>query len=249
MSNNHTLNRHICVLLIFSLLVSSCAGALHAPAGKNYIYTYRLEEPVKSDNLIFRDGYVIIQFTIDESAVNFQLQNISEASMSIEWDKVSLGVNKRVFPVRNTNTLYSETFDSPEIVIPPLGFIRETVIPRENIFVKDGKWVEKTFFITNDRGSKKIQNYITRSLGSEISLTLPIKIGEIVVNYPFLFRVKDVRALPPNLLPPVKQRPMAPKIADQGQAGSQIIPILIAAGIFGIAIYVLSKDKTPAADL
>ncbi|MFA6542347.1 MAG: hypothetical protein WCT99_12185 [Bacteroidota bacterium] len=243
-----THNRTIVFLLVGSMIVSGCSGALTSARGKYYLYTYGLEEPVKNETLTFRDAYIIIQFTIDESAVNFQLQNISEASMSIEWDRVSLGVNKRVFSVRNTSTLYSTSFDSPRLVIPPLGFIRETVIPRENVFIKDGKWVEKDFFLTNDRGSQKLQKYITRTVGSELSLTIPIKIGEVVVNYPFVFKVKKAQALPPNLLPPVKQRPPAPKVPGQ-EMGSQIIPILIAAGIFGVAIYVLSKDKTPAADL
>jgi len=250
MLNN--LKKNILVyIIIASLLLSSCAGALRTPSGVNYIYTYTMTQPQKNDQMIFRDNYVFIQFFVDASAISFQLQNISEASMSIVWEKVSLGVNKRTYAVRNNSTFYSlgnTPFQS--LVIPPLGYIRETVIPREFVYVNKNAWAEKEFFLTNDRGSLRYKNAITKMVGSEVTLTIPIKIGEIVIEYPFTFKVSKVSPLPSNVLPPVKERPPVPKTTMQeAGTGSDLIPILIAAGVFGVAIYLLSQKKTPAADL
>ena len=224
---------------------------MNAPAGVNYIYTYTMTQPQKNDQMVFKDNYLFIQFFFDASAISFQMQNVSEASMSIVWEKVSLGVNKRTFAVRNSSTFYS-TGNSifPMLVIPPLGYIRETVIPRENVYVEKEKWVEKELFLTNDRGSMRYKKAILGMVGSEVTLTIPIKIGEIVVEYPFVFKVSKISPLPTKVLPPVKDRPPVPKTTmQQAGAGSDLVPILIAGGIFGVALYLLSQKKTPAADL
>lgn len=241
----------MCYILIASLLFSGCAGLSGAAKGSNYIYTYSLVSPQKSDKMIFRDNYVVIQFFFDASAISFQLQNISEATMSIVWEKVSLGVNKRIHAVRNTSTFYSVGNVIPQPVsIPPLGYIRETIIPRENIYNEKGVWVEKDFFLTNDKGSSKIKTAMKRFVGSEVTLSIPLKIGDVIVEYPFVFKVTKVTPLPSHLLPPVKERPQAPKTTiNEAGTSNSLVPILIAGGIFGIAIYLLSIKKTPADDL
>jgi hypothetical protein len=247
----HCCSPMLIYVLIISLILSSCSGALNSPSGVNYMYTYTMTQPQKSDQLIFRDNYLYIQFFFDASAISFQLQNVSGASMSIVWEKVSLGVNKRTFAVRNSNTFYSLGNPvPPPLTIPSLGFIRDIVIPRENVFVKNEKWVEKSFFLMNDKGSQRLKNTISGMVGSEVTLTIPVKIGEIIVEYPFVFKVSKIEPLPSNMLPPVKSRPPVPKTnLQQADAGSNLVPIVIAAGIFGVVIYLLSQKKTPAADL
>ena len=250
MSNKQTLFQILCIALIGSVLLSSCAGSLASSRGNNYIFSYSLTEPVRNNELIFRDKYIIVQFTIDESAISFQMQNISEARMSIVWDNVSLGVNNRTFSVRNKSNFYSTNTSFADVVIPPLGYIREIVIPRENVFIKDGEWVERQFFITNDRGSKQLESVIQRYRGDQLSLMLPIKIGEIVVPYQFVFTVSKITKLPSNLLPPVKVRPPKPKVSVQeAGSGAEIMPIVVAAIVLGLTAYILSKKKTPAGDI
>jgi hypothetical protein len=251
MSNNHFIKTLLIYTVIASLLLSGCAGASTAQKGVNYIYTYAMKEPVKSDQLIFRDNYIYIQFNIDQSAISFQMQNLSGASMSIVWEKVSIGVNKRTFSVRNTGNFYSLGQEFPSsVVIPPLGYIRETIIPRENIYMEKGEWVEKDLFLTNDRGYPKVKKAIASFVGSEVTLSIPVKVGEIVVDYPFTFSVSKISALPARLLPPVKERPPVPKTPFiEAAMGSSVVPVVIAAGVLGVAIYLLSQKKTPAADL
>jgi hypothetical protein len=122
MLNKQYLVLSIVTILIGSLLLSGCSGAAAVPPGTNYLFSYRMSEPVKSDQLLFKDNYITIQFSFDQSAVSFQLQNISGASMSVVWEKVSIGVNKRTYSVRNTSNFYSMTSAPPiPTVIPPLG--------------------------------------------------------------------------------------------------------------------------------
>lgn len=239
----------ITYILICCIAVSGCAGSLSASKGVNYIYEYTMTQP-QSKQMIFRDEYIYIQFKIDASAISFQLQNISDASMSIVWEKVSMGINKKTFSVRNLSTFYSQTSAPPvSVVIPPLGYVRETIIPRENIFYKDGKWVEKEFFVTNDRGSKKLAAAIQKTTNKEISLMLPIKIGDVVMEYPFTFKVSAVKALPSNVLPPKKVRPEPPKLPMQEMASVSYVPIIIVALILGAGAYFLSQKERAPSDL
>ncbi len=244
-------NTTIAVLVIVSLIVSGCSGLGGAAKGTNYLYSYVLSQPVSNSQLFFRDNYIIVQFSFDASAISFQLQNISEASMSIVWEKVSLSVNKRTYAVRNTGTFYSVGSVAPTSpVIPPLGYIRETIIPQENVYIENGKWVEKDLLLTNDRGSAKIRAAMMKLVGSEIRLNIPIKIADIEIDYPFVFKVGKVTPLPSHLLPPVKDRPPVPKqTMSESGSGSTIIPVFIAAGVLGVAIFLLSQEKTPPADL
>ncbi len=251
MLNKKYLLLSVVTLLIGSLLLSGCSGAAAVPPGTNYLYTYRMTQPVTSDQLLFKDNYITIQFNFDQSAVSFQLQNISGASMSVVWEKVSIGVNKRTYSVRNTSNFYSMTSAPPmPTVIPPLGYIRETMIPRDNIFMEKGQWVEKDLFLTNDRNNTKLKKAITGYVGGEVTLSIPVKIGEIVTDYAFTFNIVKVTPLPSRLLPPVKVRPPAPKTpVMESSSSSNVVPIAIAAGVLGVAIYLLSQKKTPAADL
>ncbi len=251
MLNNIRRKFFLPVAVIVAVLLQSCSGSLNSPSGTNYIYTYTMVQPGANADLTFRDNYIYIQFKIDASAISFQLQNVSEASMSIAWDKISFGVNKRIYAIRNKSTFYSTGNAAPaQLIIPSLGYIRETVIPRDNINYEKGKWVEKDLFLTNDRRSEKLRKAITGSAGSELTLSIPIKIGEIVVDYPFVFKVIKISPLPSNVLPPVKDRPPAPKAPlQEASVGQDIVPMIIAAGVLGVAIYLFSQKKTPAADL
>lgn len=251
MSNNPMFRKTLALLLVGALLLSGCAASSGAQSGVNYLFTYSMTQPVKSDPMLFRDDYIMVQFSFDQSAVSFQLQNVSQANMSIVWEKVSLGVNKRIFPVRATSNFYSLGSSAPApVLIPPLGYIRETVIPRENIYLEKDTWVEKDLFLSNDRNSARLKKAILSLAGSEVILTLPVKIGEITKEYSFTFTVSKIAPLPPHLLPPKKERPPAPKTpAMEASAGGSIVPVAIAAGVLGVAIYLLSQKKAPAADL
>lgn len=251
MLNNIRRKFYRIVPMIVSAMMLSCSGSLHSPSGTNFVYTYTMVQPRVDTNLTFRDNYIYIQFKVDASAISFQLQNVSEASMSIAWDKTSLGVNKRIYAIRNKSTFYSLGNATPvPLIIPSLGYIRETVIPRENITYEKRKWIEKELFPTNDRGSQKLRKAISGLVGSEVTLSIPIRIGEIIVDYPFVFKVSKITPLPSNVLPPVKDRPPAPKTpVQEASVGQDIVPIIIAAGVLGVAIYLFSQKKTPAADL
>lgn len=245
MSNNRIQTAVVYLLLVSIIGTIGCSGSLPGDGtGGRYIYNYTMTEPVVNDQLLFKDAYITIQFKFDESAIKFQLQNTSELPVSIIWENVSVGLNNRVFPVRNTSTLYDTEQRHPlPVVIPSLGYVRDLVIPWEYVSLEKGKWTEKDLFPTNDLGSAARKKLILKYTGSQIKLFLPVKIGEVVQEYSFNFKVKGISSLPANRVPPVKERPTPPPVASIGSSNA-LMPVLIAGGILGLAIFVFSKDKT-----
>lgn len=240
------------VLLVSMTFFLGCSGSMFSSkrASTRFIYNYTLLEPVKNDQMLYKDDYINIQFKLDESAVKFQLQNVTDVPISIDWQNASIVLNNRVFPVRNTNTLYqTELKKPPSVVIPSLGYIRDMVIPSENITLDNNVWVEKDFFPSDDMGSLARKKLIMKYVGSRVKLLLPIKISEIVEEYTFTFRVKSITEVPQNMLPPPKERPKPPPVSiTAAQASQSLLPIIIAGGILAVAIYALSKEKPSPTD-
>lgn len=241
----------IAFIIYHATFLVACAGAFGAGNGINYLYSYTLREASTTNDLVFRDNYIFVQFKLDESAIRFQLQNISETQISIDWEKASIGINNRVYPVRNSSTLYNTNPNVPaSLNIPPLGYVRDMIIPRDNISFQKNTWVEKEFFPTNDRGSSYLKKLIPRYVKSQILLNLPIKVGEITTNYSFTFAVNKITPLAPNVLLPVKDRPPVPPASAKTVENSQsLLPILISGGVLVVAVYLLSQKKSTAGEL
>lgn len=250
MLNNNRMKRVSIGFVLIFLMTNGCAGSFSSEA-HHYLYTYALVSPIANENLIYKDQYIIIQFKFDESAVRFQMQNVSEAPMSIEWENASISLNRRTFAVKNWTTFYSLSPNTPpSVIIPPLGYIREIIIPRDRIYYENNEWVEDEMFPTKDKGSTYRKRAILRYKGSQVKLNLPILIGEAVKDYTFIFRVKDISPLPEKTLPAKKERPPVPKTPFQmGGASQSVVPIVITTGILGVVVILLTQKKSPPGDL
>lgn len=136
--------------VVIAVIVSGCATttSFTPGSGNKYQYLYSLVYPVRTDNLLFRDDSVIIQFKFDEAAIRFQLQNISSSTIHIVWNKVSLHQNGRFVSIRHADNLYTDRLDTnASVLLPPLGYIRDLVIPRNHISFNGKEWVEDDLFL------------------------------------------------------------------------------------------------------
>jgi hypothetical protein len=250
MLNNNRCFGMLGVLIGLTMLLNGCASSSTA-ASKHYLYRYEMISPIANKDLMYKDQYIFIQFKFDESAVRFQMQNVSDAPISIQWRNVSMSMNRRTYGVKNWTTLYSLSSNPPPaVVIPPLGYVRELIMARDMIVYENNKWIEKEMFPTDDKGSKFRKNAIARFKGSRVALTMPMLVGEALKEYTFVFRVSDITPLPDNALPAKKERPPVPKFPYNLVGSSQsIVPIVITTGILGVVVYLLSQKKTPPGDL
>jgi hypothetical protein len=202
--------------------------------------------PAKNSKLLFQDDSIIIQFKFDDAAIQFQLQNISDAPVTLDWDKASLGINGRYFGVRHASNLYADTIRSNSIIMPPLGYLRDVIIPRENIYNDGDRWVEVDLLPTTDQRSLQRQEGIKKNVGQKISLLLPMMFGATIRNYKFDFQADAVKQIAWKDFTPVKRVPAPPKIVHTGL--DNVTTAIIVVGVLGFSAYALSVKKNPASE-
>ncbi|NUN68127.1 MAG: hypothetical protein HUU02_00270 [Bacteroidetes bacterium] len=232
------------------VLAAGCSGLSVSSGrpGTDYIYSYSMLQPEQKKELVYSDGSISATFTIDAAAVIFDLHNLTDQQLSIVWERVSLGVNRRTYSVRNVNTFYSMGHATPQpLVVPPQGFLRETVIPWQHVNYENGAWKERDLFPTNDSGTQRLKGMIERSAGSEITLVLPLRIGKVVMDYTFIFKVDSVTPLPPGTALPERERPPMPDAPMYELSILQgYLPVMISAGILAASVIIFTQKKTPA---
>ena len=241
---------HILVAAFLSQTFVACAGGLFVsyPRGKKYAYSYKLIRPVASDDLTFRDQNVKMQFSFDESSLHFQMDNVSNSIMVVRWNRVSLGVDNRFSPVRHSVDFYSDTSSiSTSVLIPPAGYILETIAPAENIRSEGAHWVERDLFPTTDHGDSATAAAILGNLGKNIVLMMRLQCGDSLVDYRYDFQVASVTEVawnnyhPPKRNPPAVRRPEA-VVADE------ITTAIVVVGMLGFIAFMVSLHKSPVSE-
>jgi hypothetical protein len=238
------------VLIVFSGLLTSCATtSLFRPGiGNKYQYTYKLVYPVESTDLFFKDDSIIIQFKFDEAAIRFQLQNISDSYLTIHWEKASITLLGRHINIRHSGNLYGDTSSSNTIMLQPLGYIRDIVIPRENIYNDGKKWVELDLLPTTDNKSPEREESIKKSVGRRIGFLLPAMFGTVEKNFEFDFEVDSVKQILWKDYEPFKRVPEPPSSSHGALGLDNVTTAIIAVGILGFSAYVLSVKKNPPSE-
>ena len=132
--------------------------------------------------------------------------------------------------------------------MPPLGYLRDVVIPRDNIYNDGDKWVELDLLPTTDHRSLPMREAIKKNIGQKISLMLPILFGSTVNNYRFDFQVDTVKQIAWKDYTPLKRIPAPPKSVHAGSALNNVTTAVIIVGFLGFSAYVLSLKKNPPAE-
>jgi hypothetical protein len=237
-------------IVIFSGILISCGttSQFSPGSGNKYQYLYKLVSPMKSSNLLFQDDSIIIQFKFDEAAIQFQLQNISQSNITLDWGKASIGISDRYFPVRHASNFYGDTIRSNSIIMPSLGYLRDVVIPRDNIYDDGDKWVELDLLPTADHRSLALQESIKKNVGRRISLMLPMMFGSTVKNYKFDFQVDTVKRIAWKDYAPFKRVPAPPRSGHAVTTLDNVTTAVIMVGVLGFSAYVLSIKKNPPSE-
>lgn len=236
-------------VMLAALLLGGCAASAgYTPGqGGKYQYTYAMVAPTTSADLTHRDERIIIQFRPDDAAMKFQLQNLSDVELSVDWGRASIGVEGRFYPVRHATTLYGDSARG-SMLLPPMGYVRDLVIPAENIRFDGEQWVETDLLPTTDRGSDALRTEIRGSVGKQVSVVLPLRFGQEEVTYEFAFRVATVRSIAWRDFRPVERVPAPPGGKRASGRLDQVTLAVIAIGVLGFAAYALSQSKNPPSE-
>ncbi len=217
-----------------------------AGQGGKYRYTYRMVKPVRSDDLLFQDDSLVVQFKFDEAAIRFQMQNLARSDLRVNWAKMSIGVNDRFFAVRHSATLYSDSSSSGlSELIPSYGYIRDLAIPQPNVFFDGNRWSEADLFPTTDGNSPATRDSILHSAGQRVSLILPLQFGSAEKDYRFDFEVAFVNRIAWKDYQPLQRIPPPPAPQQSQSSIDQMTAALIVVGVLGFAAYLITLKKNP----
>jgi hypothetical protein len=191
----------IILILALAFVLGGCSmgPSVYAPGiGNKYVYTYKMINSAKPNELLFRDENIVAQFGFDEGSIHFQLQNLSYSDICIQWNKAAISFNGEYMTVRHKENLYTDTASTVlySAMIPPMGFVCDLVLPRKNMVFDGQEWTEKDFLLTRDYNNPKLKSYIQQSVGKVITVLLPIQIGQQERKYEFRFQVASVKNLP-----------------------------------------------------
>ena len=231
-----------CAMLYAGCAVSS--SEFSPGKGTKYGYTYTMSYPKASKDMLFQDDSIIIQFKMEETAIRFQMQNVADCDARINWEKAAISINGQYFAIRHTDNMYADSGKADiSITIPSLGYVRDIVVPRRNVYFDGEKWVEKDLLPTMDNNSPTLQKSIRNSTGRSVSLLLPVQFGTEQRNYEFEFQVASVTKIPWKNYVSVRHLPPPPDPPRQNAALDQVTTAVIAVGLLGFSAYVLSMKK------
>ncbi len=217
-----------------------------AGQGGKYRYAFRMVQPVRSDDLLFQDEHVIVQFRFDEAAIRFQVQNIARSDMRVNWAKMSIGINGRFFGIRHAETLYSDSAVSGlSELIPPFGYVRDLAIPRTHVFFDGTRWTERDLFPTTDGNSAALRDSILHAAGQTVTLIFPVQFGDTEKDYRFDFVVASVNRIAWKDYQPVPRIPAPPNPRQSQSSIDQVTAALIVVGVLGFAAYLITLKKNP----
>jgi hypothetical protein len=199
--------------------------------------------------MIYQDENLKMQFKIDAAFVRFQLQNLSHSVMSVQWDKVSLGVNNAYSLIRHSINMYADTvLGKGSVPIPPLGYIQDLIIPLDNVFFDGSQWVQSDLFQTTDGGKDEMAKAIKKNVGKSIMLTLPLQIGSSSKEYRFEFRIISVKRILWKDYRPPKPIPPPPKKKTRIELTEQITTAIFIVGMLGFVAFMVSLKKQPVSE-
>jgi hypothetical protein len=231
-------------------LCAGCASNNQFSPGKGnkYLYAFKLAYPVENADLFFQDDSIIIQFKFDEAALRFQLQNISESNVRIDWSKASMSVSGNYTAVRHNSNLYGDTINTRSFALPPLGYIRDQIMPRDNLYSDGDRWIEVDLLPTTDNNSQEMREVIQKNLGKRITCVLPVIFGTSEKIYEFDFQVESVKRIPWKDYTPYKRVPAPPSPKRSVLGLDNVTTAIIAVGVLGFSAYVISLKKNPPSE-
>jgi hypothetical protein len=206
--------------------------------------------PEKSNDMLYRDEQLMIQFRVEDVGIRFQAQNISAEMMKIDWAKATITVHGQSSPIRMMSTFY-DTTKTPlaSQSLPSLGVVRDVFLPRGNIYFDGTQWRVDDLLPTTDVNTHAMRNTIMKLVGSMMEVHLPVERGSDIRSYTFSFAVDSVRQISWSEHRPAPWIPAPPPVKNmRPTAKDNLTAVFIAGGFLGFLRYMMTVHKTPVVE-
>gem|GEM_PF-2124961 len=152
--------------------------------------------------LSFVDSLIDISFTINKKEISFSLRNLSSNTLKINWDETLYISEGNTGKVMHGGIKYIDrNMFQPPSVIPKGTVHNDVIVPTDNVYWRDGmygrtvsiagKWEERELFPHFVSVSEQ-ENIISKLMGSEFTIYMPIQVKGITQEYNFNFKIINV---------------------------------------------------------
>ena len=245
----HWSTRCLSILLAGLMVIGCGTSSQFVPgAGKKYVYSYTMVAPVPDRQLVFEDDRIAVNFTIDEAAILFRLQNKTDRAVRILWERVVMGIGGRFDRVRHATDLYADSLDTRPFPLPARGFVRDLLLPYLSIRHDGQRWVEKPLYRTVDEHDDSLRTLIVGNIGKRLRVVLPLEIAGAITEYDFEFEVTGVDEISWREWAPLPREPRPPATPKGLSKQEQTVTIAIIVGFLAMFALLVSADKKPPSE-
>jgi hypothetical protein len=163
---------------------------------------------------LFEDSLVQILWVATSGKIAFHLFNKTDHSIKIPWDEAAyVDENGASHRVMHGGIKYSERENpQPPSVVVRKGSIQDIFFPTDYVYYEEGKyggWKNKSLFLDYDFHYESInmpslnsgvyntlddfKQAVIANLGKTYQVLLPLQIQDVVNDYIFTFKVKDIK--------------------------------------------------------
>lgn len=185
--------------IVFLLCIALFGGCLTTNYVKNFDYKISSIEKNGSkerstDAMFYEDSIIQISWYPSKTSFLFTLINKSDRSFQVIWDEAVMvtttGESKKIFH-SGVKYIDAEKSQAPTTLIKGSS-ISDLIIPSSNVNFSNGNWNEREFFYIKSSVHKSvIEAESSKYIGSIMSISLPIKQGDVKTEYVFDFKIKD----------------------------------------------------------
>ncbi len=174
------------VIVLLAVVLGSCGNWAHRWDAKLVSEGTQGGEEITIRGMYFKDEFIEVVFTVGQSEIAFDLGNRTEKGIKIDWTASAfITPQNESLRVVHKGTRYVKRFETQApTTIPPKSKIHDLLIPSDYIH-----WA------TEEKGDELQRGDLFPGwpkepyYGKVFKLYLPMKIGERLVEYIFLFKI------------------------------------------------------------
>lgn len=147
-----------------------------------------MTEPVASSSKVFKDDNISVRFWLDEKKIHFQLKNLTDGPININWAKASfINIDGASHPLANSSSIFTDKRNDPDPSELGAGeVVTDFIAPVDNV-KKLEEWTWYVYPMFNLKDERAYENR-----GKTLGVNLPIQANEKWKVYAFRFKVTSV---------------------------------------------------------
>lgn len=183
----------IVLSIILSIAMASCLSPWHTGGYQLSLITVGGvgSDSAKVTPVTHSDKDITTAWIPYDKGFYFTIKNNSDKTARVNWNDAlyvdETGTARKI--IHSGIRLIDKDLPQQESIIPPGTSISEQAIPTDNISWTGSYWSTSALFGISYKTSDDIKGFNERFVGKQVTLYIPIRVGEVLKEYQFKFNV------------------------------------------------------------